>query len=95
MGPAVNPLFNCTQITSEAGYDDYPYYRTSTSAYFSASSLGYYYAWYVAFGRAVNDEGKYFHGAGAVRFDTKYKGGPVGEDAERYYNYIFLVRDAN
>jgi hypothetical protein len=95
VGPAIDPLFNCTSITSEAGYDDYAYYWTSTSAYFSTSSPGYYYAWYVALGRAVNDEGEDFHGAGAVRFDTKDVGGPAAEDAERYYNYVFIVRDAN
>jgi hypothetical protein len=95
VGPAIDPLFNCTSITSEAGYDDYAYYWTSTSAYFSTSSPGYYYAWYVALGRAVNDEGEDFHGAGAVRFDTKYENGPAAEDAERYYNYVFMVRDVD
>ncbi len=94
IGPATDPLFNCTSITSEAGYDDYAYYWTGTSAYFSPMSTEMYYAWYVAFGRAVNDEGEDFHGAGAVRFDTKYVGGAAGEDAERYYNYVFMVRDA-
>jgi hypothetical protein len=53
-----------------------------------------YYAWYVALGRAVNNQGEDFHGAGAVRFDTKYTSGTAGEDAERYTNYVFLVRDA-
>lgn len=95
LGPAINPLFNCTPITSEAGYDDYAYYWTGTSAYFSQSSTEMYYAWYVAIGRAVNDEGEDFHGAGAVRFDTKYIDGPAGEDAERYFNYVFIVRDAD
>lgn len=95
LGPAIDPLFVCSDITSEAGYDDYPYYWSGTSAYFSESSPGYYYAWYVALGRAVNDEGEDFHGAGAVRFDTKYEGGPASEDAERYYNYVFLVRNVD
>lgn len=95
VGPAIDPLFNCTPIISEAGYDDYPYYWTGTSAYFSPASTEMYYAWYVAIGRAVNDEGEDFHGAGAVRFDTKYIGGAAGEDAERYTNYVFIVRDAN
>lgn len=79
----------------EAGYDDdYGYYWTGTSAPFT-SGKPYYYAWYVAFGRAVNSEGEDFHGAGAVRFDTKDEDGPAGEDAERYYNYVRLVRDIN
>ncbi|WP_111707315.1 Lcl C-terminal domain-containing protein [Lutibacter citreus] len=94
VGPAIDPIFNCTQMQSEAGYDDYGYYWTSTSANFT-SGEPYYYAWYVAFGRAVNSEGEDFHGAGGVRFDTKHEDGPAGEDAERYYNYVRLVRDIN
>lgn len=93
-GPAIDPMFNCTPITNEAGDDDYAYYWTSTSANFT-SGEPYYYAWYVAFGRAVNGEGLDFHGAGGVRFDTKYEGGPLGEGGERYYNYVRLVRDIN
>ncbi|MBD1259018.1 DUF1566 domain-containing protein [Maribacter polysiphoniae] len=98
VGPAIDPLFSCTQLPSdvqEAGYaDDYGYYWTGTSAPFT-SGEPYYYAWYVAFGRAVNGEGEDFHGAGAVRFDTKDEDGPAGEDAERYYNYVRLVRNIN
>lgn len=94
VGPAIDPMFNCTSITSEAGYDDYAYYWTGTSAPFSKGQP-YYYAWYISLGRAVNDQGEDFHGAGAVRFDTKHEGGPAGEDAERYYNYVRLVRDVN
>jgi len=90
-GPAIDPMFEVTGITNEAGDPDYPYYWTSTSARFQ-SGLPYYYAWYVAFGRAVNGEGLDFHGAGAVRFDTKVEDGPDGEGGERYYNYIRLVR---
>ncbi|UMB59650.1 DUF1566 domain-containing protein [Lutibacter sp. A80] len=94
VGPAIDPIFNCTEMTSEAGYDDYGYYWTSTSANFT-SGQPYYYAWYVAFGRAVNADGEDFHGAGGVRFDTKDEDGPAGEDAERYFNYVRLVRDIN
>lgn len=92
VGPAINPMFDCTPIVNEAGDDDYAYYWTSTSALFEADAP-YYYAWYVAFGRAVNDDGLDFHGAGGVRFDTKYEGGPLGEGGERYYNYVRLVRN--
>ena len=92
VGPAIDPIFNCTPIINEAGDDDYAYYWTGTSAPFRASEP-YYYGWYVAFGRAVNNEGLDFHGAGGVRFDTKYEGGPQGEDGERYYNYVRLVRN--
>jgi len=90
-GPAIDPLFNVSTTTNEAGDSDYPYFWTSTSARFQAGG-DYYYAWYVAFGRAVNNEGLDFHGAGAVRFDTKVEGGPAGEGDERIYNYVRLVR---
>lgn len=48
---------------------------------------------YVAFGYAVGADGEDLNGAGAVRFDTKVARGPVGEDPERIYNYVRLVRD--
>jgi hypothetical protein len=92
VGPAIDPLFSCTPIVNEAGNDDYGYYWTSTSAHFTTGEP-YYYAWYVAFGMAVNGEGIDFHGAGGVRFDTKEEGGPLGEGGERYYNYVRLVRN--
>lgn len=91
---AINPMFSCTEITNEAGKLDYGYYWTSTSAQFTKGEP-YYFAWYVAFGQAVNPNGVDSHGAGAVRFDTKYEGGNLGEGGERYYNYVRLVRDAN
>lgn len=92
-GPAIDPLyFTCTPIVNEAGLDDYGYAWTSTSAKFQENTP-YYYAWYVAFGRAIDDDGNDTHGAGAVRFDTKYEGGPAAEGGERYYNYVRLVRD--
>jgi hypothetical protein len=93
-GPAINPIFNCTEIKNENGDKDYPYYWTSTSARFQKGKP-YYYAWYVAFGKAVNGKGLDFHGAGAVRFDTKHKNGPAGEGGERYYNYVRLVRNVD
>ena len=94
VGPAIDPIFSCTPIVNEAGDDDYGYFWTSTSANFT-SGEPYYYAWYVAFGMAVDGNGDDFHGAGGVRFDTKVEGGPLGEGGERYYNYVRLVRDAN
>ncbi len=93
-GPAIDPIFTCTPITNEAGNSDYGYFWTSTSANFT-SGEPYYYAWYVAFGMAVDGDGLDFHGAGAVRFDTKYEGGNLGEGGERYYNFVRLVRDAD
>ena len=83
--PAIDPDY--FEVTDEDAY-----FWTSTSAYFSPADPGYYYAWYVAFGYAVDAEGNDTHGAGAVRFDTKEEGGPAGEDPERVYNYVRLVR---
>ena len=90
-GPALNPLFSVSEISNEAGNLDYPYYWTSTSARFQSTG-DFYYAWYVAAGRAVDGTGNDSHGAGAVRFDTKSEDGPAGEGGERYYNYVMLVR---
>jgi hypothetical protein len=91
--PAIDPMFNITGITNEAGNADYPYFWTSTSAGSEAVS-GMYFADYVAFGYAVDHDGNDIHGAGAVRFDTKVEGGPAPQNEERIYNYVRLVRDA-
>ncbi len=88
---AIDPIFTCSEFVNENGDKDIPYYWSSTSALFQRGKP-YYYAWYVAFGRAVNPTGQDYHGAGAVRFDTKYEGGPAGEDKARFYNYVRLVR---
>ncbi len=95
VGPAIDEIFECSFYTgNDSNYDeDYPYFWSSTSSYFSTSEPGYYYAWYVAFGCAVDNNGDDFHGAGAVRFDTKDIDGPAAEEAERYYNYVRIVRD--
>ena len=92
VGAAIDDVFTSTPMTNEAGDSDYGYYWSSTSANFT-SGEPYYYAWYVAFGTAVNGEGLDFHGAGAVRFDTKTVDGPDGEGGERYTNFVRLVRD--
>ncbi len=92
---AIDPTFSCTPFVNEAGDDDYGYYWSSTSACFTKGQP-FYFAWYVAFGRAVNDQGADFHGAGAVRFDSKTLDvGGVQGDEERYYNFVRLVRDIN
>jgi len=91
---AIHPLFKISEITNENGDKDYPYFWTSTSARFQKGKP-YFYAWYVAFGRAVSKTGLDSHGAGAVRFDTKHKNGPAGEGGERYYNYVRLVRNVD
>lgn len=75
------------------------YFWSSTSAYFSkygsVEQEKKYWAWYVAFGYAVGPDGNDSHGAGAIRYDSKSEGGPVGEDAERVYNYARAVRNVD
>ncbi|GDY24280.1 DUF1566 domain-containing protein [Agarivorans sp. Toyoura001] len=98
LGPAIDSeFFEITVLTSDVTNTstDYGYFWSSTSAYFGGDSLDYYYAWYVAFGTAPDDEGNDFHGAGGMRFDTKYADGPLGEGGERFYNFVRLVRDAS
>jgi hypothetical protein len=94
VGPSIDPLFTCTGITNESGKPDYPFYWTSTSATGKANEP-YNVAWYVAFGRAVNENGEDLHGAGAVRFDSKILiDGKKSKDAERTLNFVRLVRKA-
>ena len=53
---AIDPLFNCTQITNEAGETDYPFYWSSTThANWTTGNEG---GWgvYVCFGRAMGNE---------------------------------------
>ena len=97
-GPAINTdYFDITELVSgTTDYNpDYGYFWSSTSAYFSPASPEYYYAWYVAFGTAVDDYGEDTHGAGAVRNDTKVEGGPSGEGGERIYNYVRCVQNTS
>jgi hypothetical protein len=97
---AIDPLFNCTVITNEAGQADFPSYWTSTThANWSAVAGGS--AAYVSFGRAMGymNEWVDVHGAGAQRSDPKMGDpndfptgrGPQG-DAIRIYNYVRCVR---
>jgi hypothetical protein len=106
---AIDPVFNITQITNEAGQADYPWFWTSTTHVRSNGdgSAGVY----ICFGRALgymNNAWMDVHGAGAQRSDEKGGGfsgytyvsdgyyfdqSPQG-DATRIYNYVRLVRDA-
>jgi len=92
-------VFNITEIVNEAGNKDYPYFWSSTSNPYidkhDDPAEGYCYAWYVAFGYAVDHDGQDMHGAGAVRFDTKSDQGAEGIDGERVNNYVRLVRGGN
>ena len=95
---AINPLFNVTSITNEAGQVDYPFYWSSTT---HANMLNGGNAAYVSFGRALgymNNQWIDVHGAGAQRSDPKSGDsadwptghGPQG-DAIRIYNYARCV----
>ncbi len=99
---AINPIFNCTQITNEANVADYPCYWSNTThaAYGGAGGD----ADYVCFGRAMGYMVPFggwsdVHGAGAQRSDPKTGSassypqghGPQG-DAIRILNYARLVR---
>ena len=98
---AIDPVFNCTPVTNEAGQLDYPCCWTSTT---HANMHGGSSAAYISFGRAMGYmQGQWMdvHGAGAQRSDPKGGNpadypegyGPQG-DAIRIYNYVRLVRDA-
>jgi hypothetical protein len=71
---AINPIFNCTQITNEGGAADYPWYWSNTT-FSSTSPTNGASACYVCFGRAMG----FFpgigwtdvHGAGCQRSDPK------------------------
>ncbi len=101
---AIDPLFNATPITNEAGQTDYPYYWTGTTHASDMATSGANAA-YIAFGRAMgymNGAWIDVHGAGAQRSDPKAGDpedyptghGPQG-DAIHIYNYVRLVRDAS
>ena len=98
---AIDPVFDTTSITNEAGQTDYPSYWSSTTHANWTSSPGAAGA-YVAFGRAMGYMNSWqdVHGAGAQRSDPKEGdpddwptgNGPQG-DAIRIYNYVRPVRD--
>ena len=99
---AIDPLFNSTQITNEAGEVDFPsYWSSTTHSNWSAVAGGF--APYVSFGRAMGYMNGWVdvHGAGAQRSDPKVGDpndyptghGPQG-DAIRIFNFVRCVRDA-
>ena len=95
--PAIDPVFDTTTITNEAGEQDYPYFWSSTSFLPGAEAV------VVEFGRALGyftPPGKplgYYdvHGAGSQRTDPKTGSpdvfGPQG-DVQRVYNHVRVVR---
>ncbi len=96
---AIDPLFQVTSITNEAGQSDYPFYWSSTTHAGSSGSGAF--AAYVSFGRALGYMNDWMdvHGAGAQRSDPKTGSadqfpqghGPQG-DAVRVSNYVRCVR---
>ncbi|UUX91981.1 Lcl C-terminal domain-containing protein [Methanoplanus endosymbiosus] len=97
---AIDPVFECTEITNEEGETDYPYFWSSTT-HASSNGVGTA-ASYVAFGRSMGYmDGRWqdVHGAGAQKSDPKSGdasdypegSGPQG-DAVRIDNYVRLVR---
>lgn len=96
---AIDPLFNTSTITNEAGEPDHPFFWSSTT---HANMMSGGSAAYVSFGRALgymNGQWMDVHGAGAQRSDPKSGDpadwptghGPQG-DAIRIYNYARCVR---
>ncbi|MBZ0172104.1 MAG: DUF1566 domain-containing protein, partial [Phycisphaerales bacterium] len=97
---AIDPVFEATPITNEAGETDYAFYWSGTT---HASAAGGGSAAYVAFGRSpgyVNGTWVDVHGAGSQRSDPKDGDpadyptghGPQG-DAIRILNFVRLVRN--
>ncbi len=99
---AIDPIFNISTITNEAGQTDYPAFWSSTT---HASPRGGESANYINFGRSMgymNGSWMDVHGAGAQRSDPKTGSaadwptghGPQG-DAIRVDNYVRCVTDSN
>ena len=99
-GPALDPVFESSEITNEAGQSDYPAMWASTT--FLSYPDNAKAAAYVSFGRALGFmDGRWLdvHGAGAQRSDPKTGDpsqypqgfGPQG-DAIRIDNYARCVR---
>lgn len=108
---AIDPLFNCSQITDEGEETNYPFYWTSTTHANWTEEAGSAAA-YVAFGEALGfmemppESGSYslldVHGAGSQRSDPKTgdpEDYPYGNgpqgDVIRIFNYVRLVRDVS
>lgn len=96
---AIDPVFNATVVTNEAGEDDYAFYWSGTT---HANEMGGGSGCYVSFGRSLgymNSSWVDVHGAGSQRSDPKMGDpadyptghGPQG-DAIRIYNFVRLVR---
>lgn len=100
---AIDPLFDCTQITNEADQADYAFYWTGTT-HLRGADANAGDAAYISFGRGLGSmDGSTIidvHGAGCQRSDPKdgsasdypsWGNGPQG-DVRRVFNYVRLVR---
>ncbi len=101
--PAINPLFECSEITDTNGNKNYPFYWTGTSHLDGANP--YSSAVYIAFGEGQGEMSGVLmdvHGAGCQRSDPKSGNindypqffGPQG-DVRYVYNYVRCVRTIN
>ncbi len=101
--PAINPLFECSEITDPNGNKNYPFYWTGTSHLDGANP--YSSAVYIAFGEGQGEMNGVLmdvHGAGCQRSDPKSGNineypqffGPQG-DVRYVYNYVRCVRTIN
>ncbi|WP_259396671.1 DUF1566 domain-containing protein [Psychromonas sp. SR45-3] len=102
--PTIDPVFNLTPITNEAGQKDHAQYWSSTTLISYPSDVAA--ATYISFGRGMGYDRKSsewidVHGAGTQRSDPKvasdenvfeFGHGPQG-DTVRRYNYTLCVTD--
>ena len=99
---AIDPLFDTTEITNEAGEPDFPFFWTSTTLQNLTSDNAGSTAIYICFGRCLGyQDGDWIdvHGVGAQRSDPKTGDasdyptghGPQG-DAVRIENFARCVR---
>ncbi len=105
--PAIDEIFNCTEIVNYFGERDWGFYWSSTTHDdLSASETRYGAASYVVFGNSLgemNGNTLDVHGSGAQRSDPKTgsrdeypapdPNAPQG-DEQRVFNMVRLVRDA-
>jgi len=96
--PAINPIFQSTEIVNMAGMKDWGYYWTSTP-------FGEDKSIYLSFGRGMGMMGGYpmdVHGAGSQRGDLRdgdrnqftFHDGPQGDEM-RTYNLVRAVRNTH
>ena len=102
--PAIDPIFNTTEITVEDGSKNYPFFWTSTTHVEGNGQKAAYVAFGQAFGFMSFGSGDPtfmdVHGAGCQRSDTKTGDpadyptgfGPQG-DVLRFYNFVRCVRN--